>query len=165
MNTEEFYKLPKSLAMSDGYISKKTGEAVKLSASAKIIYTYMLCKTEFFTETMKGQHYETQKTIAKQCGIEEKAAGAILRTFMEHEVLEGKKLRPNGEGQWRWHYYKVHSDVVLWEGTTEKFELIEEGQSKPKVQEKTKQQYQPKQQQPAWASPSYDPFDESDLPF
>jgi hypothetical protein len=124
VNTDEFYKLPKSLAMADGYISKKTGEAVKLSASGKIIYTYMLSKNEFFTETLKGHHYEAQATIAKCCGVEYKSAGTILRSFLDHGIMEGKKLKPDS-GQWRWFYYKVHSDLMLWEGTKDNYTVVD----------------------------------------
>jgi hypothetical protein len=124
VNTDEFYKLPKSLAMADGYISKKTGEAVKLSASGKIIYAYMLSKNEFFTETLKGQHYEAQATIAKCCGVEYKSAGTILRSFLDHGIMEGKKLKPDS-GQWRWFYYKVHSDLMLWEGTKDNYTVVD----------------------------------------
>lgn len=160
MNTEDFYKLPKSLALADGFISKVTGEAIKLSASGKIIYAYMLSKNEFFTETLKGQHYESQATIAKFCGVEYKSAGAILRSFLDHGVMEGKKLKPD-QGQWRWFYHKVYSDVMLWEGTVKEFKIIEE--QKPKLVEKVLSKptvkakpyvYQP---EPDW--------DDSQLPF
>lgn len=160
MNTDEFYKLPKSLAMADGYISKKTGEAVKLTASGKIIYAYMLSKNEFFTETLKGQHYEAQATIAKCCGVEYKAAGTILRSFLDHEIMEGKKLKPDS-GQWRWFYYKVHSDLVLWEGSVQDFKILEE--EKPKYAEKVVSKptlpNKPYKHQPV------DDWDDSQLPF
>lgn len=160
MNTDEFYKLPKSLAMADGYISKKTGEAVKLTASGKIIYAYMLSKNEFFTETLKSQHYEAQATIAKCCGVEYKAAGTILRSFLDHEIMEGKKLKPDS-GQWRWFYYKVHSDLVLWEGSVQDFRLIEEEKPKyaEKVVPKPTQTHKPHKHQPV------DDWDDSQLPF
>lgn len=161
MNTEEFYKLPKQLALADGFISKVTGEAIKLTASGKIIYAYMLTKNEFFTEKLQGQHYESQATIAKSCGLEYKAAGTILRTFLDHGVIEGRKLRPTNGGQWRWHYYKVFTDLMLWEGDTKDFVITED--QKPKYTEKTVSkpaivkkpyQYQP---EPEW--------DDSQLPF
>ncbi len=146
--------------MADGYISKVTGEAVKLTASGKIIYAYMLSKNEFFTETLKGQHYEAQATIAKCCGIEYKAAGTILRSFLDHGVMEGKKLKPD-QGQWRWFYYKVHSDLMLWEGSVQDFQLIEEEKPKyaEKVVSKPTQPHKPYQYQPV------DDWDDSQLPF
>lgn len=160
MNTDEFYKLPKSLSMADGYISKKTGEAVKLTASGKIIYAYMLSKNEFFTETLKGQHYEAQATIAKCCGVEYKAAGTILRSFLDHGVMEGKKLKPD-QGQWRWFYYKVHSDLMLWEGSVQDFKILEEEKPKyaEKVVSKPAQTHKPYKHQPV------DDWDDSKLPF
>ena len=161
MNTEEFYKLPKQLAMADGFISKTTGEAIKLTASGKIIYAYMLTKNSFFTDKLQGQHYESQATIAKCCGLEYKAAGTILRIFLDHGVMEGEKLRPNKGGQWRWHYYKVHTDLMLWEGDTKDFVILED--QKPKYTEKpaskpavVQKPYQ-RQPEPDW--------DDSQLPF
>lgn len=126
MNTEQFYKLPKDLAKADGYISKTTGEVLKLSSSAKIIYTYMLSQNEFFTATLKGQHFETQTTIATACGLEAKAVGTILRSFLDNGVMTGKKLKPDNGGQWRWYYYKVLTDLVLWQGSVEKYEIIKQ---------------------------------------
>lgn len=146
--------------MADGYISKVTGEAVKLTASGKIIYAYMLSKNEFFTETLKGQHYEAQATIAKCCGVEYKAAGTILRSFLDHGVMEGKKLKPD-QGQWRWFYYKVHSDLMLWEGSVQDFQLIEE--EKPKYAEKVVSK--PTQPPKPYKHQPVDDWDDSQLPF
>lgn len=153
MNTEEFYKLPKDLALADGFIGKETGEAINLTSSGKIVYAYMLSRNEFFTGKMEGKHYETQRTIAKACGLEEKACGKILRTFIDHGVLSGKKLRPNGEGQWRWHYYKVFTDIMLWTGSKESFEIVEKKALQPK-----EKSVDSKNTVPDW-------LDESDLPF
>lgn len=161
MNTKDFYMMPKLLARSDGFISKVTGEAVKLSASGKIIYTYMLTKNSFFVDKLNNQHYESQATIAKFCGVEYKSAGAILRTLLDHGVLEGRKLRPDNGGQWRWFYTKVYSDLLLWEGTVKDFKILEE--EKPKYVEKSvpkptivNKPYQ-HQAEPDW--------DDSQLPF
>lgn len=161
MNTDEFYKLPKSLALADGYISKKTGEAVKLSASGKITYAYMLSKNEFFTETLKGQHYEAQATIAKACGLEQKVVGTILRIFLEHGIIEGEKLRPKDGGQKRWHYYKVLTDLVLYEGDTKDFVIIED--QKPKYAEKVVPK--PTQIPKPYKHQPVDDWDDSQLPF
>jgi len=158
MNTNEFYKLPKDLAKADGFIDKKTGEPIKITASGKIVYAYMLTKNEFFTEKLQGQHYESQATIAKACSLEYKAAGTILRSFLDHGVIEGKKFKPENGGQVRWHYYKVFTDLVLWEGDTKDFKLIE--QKVVKIPEKTPDKPQVKPQ--PYAQPDWD---ESDLPF
>lgn len=162
MDTEQFYQIPKALARADGYISKETGEAVKISASGKIIYAYMLTKNEFFTDKLKGQHYESQATIAKFCGVEYKAAGAILRTFLQHGVMKGVKDRnADGSGQRRWFYEKVYTDLMLWEGTVKDFKIIEE--QTPKYAEKVvpKPTIAPK----PYKHQPLDDWDDSQLPF
>jgi len=124
MEKEQFYMIPKILARADGFISRHTGEAVPLTSSAKLVYTYMLSRNEFFVVKQNSQHYESQSTVADACGLEYKAAGKILRTFTDHKIIEAQKLRPNAEGQWRWFYKKVHTDIDLWEGTKENFEIV-----------------------------------------
>lgn len=157
MNTEEFYKIPKSLMMADGYISRRTGEPIALTSTAKLVYAYMLSRNKFFTEDLKSQHFETQSTIADACGVEYRAAGKILRSFCEECVLEADKLRPGGEGQWRWFYRKVRTDVMLWKGSISKFELIEEEPVKIPVKKEVKPVQ--KSYSPSWEQ------DEEPLPF
>lgn len=111
---EAFYKIPKSVLCADGYYSPKTGKAVKLTASAKLIYTYMIGRLTFFTEKQGGDHYESQSTIAEGCGLEYKTAGNILREFLDNDVIRGVKLRPNGKGQWRWHYKYINKNLNYW---------------------------------------------------
>jgi hypothetical protein len=137
MDTEQFYKMPKILARADGFLSKTDGSAVELTSSAKLVYVYMLSKNEFFTGKQSGQHYESQATIADACGLEYKATGKILRMFIDCGVFDGKKLRPGGEGQWRWFYHKVHKDIVLWEGTKGDYTIVDSIPApKPKVEHK-----------------------------
>lgn len=111
---EAFYKIPKSVLCADGYYSPRTGKAIKLTASAKLIYTYMIGRLTFFTETQGGDHYESQSTIAEGCGLEYKTVGNILREFLENDVIRGVKLRPGGRGQWRWHYKYINKNLNYW---------------------------------------------------
>ena len=125
MKEENFYKAPKSLWRAKGYFSPKTGEAVQLKESEKLVYVYMLDRLVFFVDKQKGQHFESQATIADACGLEYKVVGKILRSFMDHSVIEGKKLRPNGVGQWRWHYTSILNDLDYWVGTIQEPEIIQ----------------------------------------
>lgn len=124
MQVENFYPMSKKLCKSNGFFSKANGEAVPLTSSMKLVYMYMLDRNEFFTGKLSSTHYESQATIAENCGLEYKAVGKILRTFVLHKVLEATKLRPNGEGQWRWVYHKVDKDMKLWQGNTKEPKLI-----------------------------------------
>lgn len=125
MKEENFYKAPKSLWKAKGYFSPKTGEAIQLKESDKLVYVYMLDRLVFFVNKQKGQHFESQATIADACGLEYKVVGKILRSLMEHSVIEGKKLRPNGVGQWRWHYTSILKDLTYWVGSADNPEVIE----------------------------------------
>lgn len=149
MQLEPFRKFPDALLECNGFISKKDGSAVALTATGKLVYAYMLSKGEFFVGKLESQHFETQSTIADKIGAEYKSVGKILRTFMDHGVIEGKKLRPGGVGQWRWNYHKVYTDIILWKGTIENFTILEE--TKPVLV------IQP--------TPALDESDWSDLPF
>lgn len=110
---DTFYKLSKPLAESAGFISKQTGENIELSWSAKAIYTYMLSRNEFFTEKLKGEHFESQATISERCNLDYKTAGKILKMFIEHGVIDAKLVKPK-VGQKRYHYYSVDESLDLW---------------------------------------------------
>lgn len=154
MNVEDFYKMPKALAKADGYISKTTGEAVKITASGKIIYTFMLYRNKFFVEELKGDHFESQATIASSCGMEYKAVGRILREFRDHGLIAAKKVKPEKGGQFRWFYEYVSKDVILYIGDQKDFKIID---SDKKVVVNSKPNQEQKPIIPDW--------DESDLPF
>lgn len=158
MKEENFYKAPKSLWQAKGYFSPKTGEAVQLKESEKLVYVYMLDRLIFFVDKQKGQHFESQATIADACGLEYKVVGKILRSFMDHSVIEGKKLRPNGVGQWRWYYTSILNDLSYWSGTIEDPEIIQ----KVLIEAPIKNQDQPRKTSfvPATINPDFD-----DLPF
>lgn len=126
MQTEQFYMMPKSLCMADGFVSKKTGDFIPLTSSMKLVYMYMVSRNDFFVNKQAGSHYEAQSTVADACGLEYKAAGKILRILLDNGVVEGAKLRPNGEGQWRWFYHKVHKDIILWKGSVKEPVIIDQ---------------------------------------
>jgi len=133
MNVKQFVKIPIDLIRANGYISLKTGAAVELTSSKKLILGYMLSRSVFFNQKLGGTHFETQSTIATACGLAEKATGKVLREFIDNGVIRANKLRPNGEGQWRWHYHGVEVSVPLWVGSVQEFSLLDEGPILQKV--------------------------------
>lgn len=138
MEVEQFYMMPKRLCRANGFFSKESGDAIQMTSSMKLVYMYMVARNDFFVNKQSSTHYESQATIAENCGLEYKAVGKILRTFVLHKVLEATKLRPNGEGQWRWVYHKVDKDIKLWQGNKEKPEMVEDVKSELKVKQKVK---------------------------
>lgn len=163
MNTEEYYKIPKDLARANGYFSLETGAAIKLTPAAKLVFSYMLARNDFFTNKLSGSHFETQTTIAEACGIEYKACGKILRGFIDNGVLSGEKLRPNGEGQWRWFYSNVCTDMKLWTGNINSPEPVPETRQNAEV--KANHPSKIKQDKVSYNTNSYNPLDDIELPF
>lgn len=114
MNTEIWTRFPNDLMACHGFVSKVSGEMISLIPSQKLILAYMMSRTKFFVENLNKDHFETQETIGKACGIEYKAAGRALRLFLDHGVIDGKKSRPQGSQNMRWTYNKVDTTIDLW---------------------------------------------------
>ena len=122
---ETFYKTPKTLLEADGYFSPKTGEPVVIRSSEKLIYIYMLDRLKFFVDVLGGQHFESQETIAKKCGLERKSVIRAMVSFVEHGVVQAEKGKPEKGGRERWFYHSINPDLKFWCGSIEKPEPIE----------------------------------------
>lgn len=109
----QFVMLPYTLMAARGYFSRKTGECVKLSQGAKLVYIYLKVRNQFFVEERKGQHFEAQSTIADAVGMDTRRVHTILLEFIQNGVVVGEK-EPCSNGK-RWHYHKVN-DLDLWKG-------------------------------------------------
>lgn len=110
----EFYVAPKDLIRSTGFVSPSTGEFVNLTPLAKIVYLYMMSQNKFFTETLGGQHYETQSSIAEACDTEYLVVGRIMKTFITHGVVKAEKRKPETGGNQRWFYTDVVTSLTYW---------------------------------------------------
>lgn len=113
MEIEPFYKAPKQLFKSCGFISKVTGEVIPMTQNAKIVLMYMMDRTAFFAGQSLN-HFETQATIADACGMECKAAARSLKVFVDHGVIDAVKQRtlavsPHSQ----WYYRSVDTSVDL----------------------------------------------------
>lgn len=120
---ENFYKVPKSLWKADGYISPRTGKPIELKSSEKIIYVYMLDRLNFFVNRIGKKHFESQETIAKECGLERKSVARAMEAFVVNGVVEASKDKPE-KGRERWFYHSINSDLQFWRGCSENPELI-----------------------------------------
>lgn len=117
---ETFYKVPKTLLEADGYFSPKTGEPIVIRSSEKLIYIYMLDRLSFFVDVLGGQHFESQETIAKKCGLERKSVIRAMVSFVEHGVVQAKKDKPQKGGRERWFYHSINPNLKFWCGSIEK---------------------------------------------
>lgn len=116
MNVDIFYKTPKDLEKAVGYVSCCDGEYKLLRSTDKRVVVYLLDRLNFFVERLKGEHFESQDTIATALGMNYQAVGKCLRELVEHGFVAGEKKKPSKGGKERWFYYSVNTDVVLWIG-------------------------------------------------
>lgn len=113
-NEKEFYKLPKGLLKANGFTSLKDGSYVVLPLSAIRVYVYMLSRNTYFVKEKKGEHYETQDTIAQSVGLERKAVGRVLKLFIQHGIISGHKTKADGSNHLVWRYTSVKEGFPLW---------------------------------------------------
>lgn len=169
---EQFYKYPKLLFQADGYVSRKTGEFVKLTDSEKNVYVIMKARNEFFE-----QHYDKQSDIAEMCNLTVKKAGDTLRDFIHHEIVVAEKGHSGTHKNWRYKHVhcltlaKIEECKIIRDkedkeiGRDYKFKVIGELSDTlwKKVEKKTVAQAKPKSYDRP--KPTYVDDDEFDLPF
>lgn len=126
MKDQAWCKAPKNLMASTGFVSKKTGEKVELTASTKLVLIYMMDRNEYFTKKLKGQHYETQESIGEACGISVKTAGRLLRVLVNNKVITGAKKRNlSVSPHMCWYYEGVDMNTVFYKDHEEPERLHE----------------------------------------
>lgn len=114
MEVSPFYKAPKQLFRSCGFVSKATGQVVELSVSAKIVLMYMIDRSDFFVTEKGKDHFETQSTIGDACGIDRRSAARALKLLVDTGVISAVKQRrlalsPHSQ----WYYKEVDSSIEL----------------------------------------------------
>lgn len=118
---EQFYKFPKMLMMADAYVSRETGEIVRLTDAEKNVYVVMKARNEFFQN-----HYDKQSDIAAMCNLTVRKAGGAIRDFTRHGIIESSKVYSGGEHK-NLKYSKVHCLELLravGEGKNRKYEPL-----------------------------------------
>lgn len=115
MNLKPFCQIPKDFMSSSGFVSKTEDETVvELTASSKIIFAYMLDKTEFFVKDLKSEHFETQATIAEACGVEVKSVTRAMALFVHHGAIRADLIRKlHISPHLQWYYREVVTDIEL----------------------------------------------------
>lgn len=120
-----FYKLPQDLCTASGFVSKKDGSFIPLTSSAKLVYVYVLHRNQFFVTKKKGEHFETQTTIAEACGVEYRTVMRIMKDFRDNGVVVSEMKKTGGSGYVRYFYKFVDADLVLWTGKKEDPKILE----------------------------------------
>lgn len=95
VSTQSFVQIPHYLMKAKYYLSRITGNPVKLSASDKWVYAQMQDRWKFFTGQGKS-YWDTQQQVADAVGMERKTVMVIIQSFVDHGIFEvTKKARNN----------------------------------------------------------------------
>ena len=91
------------------YVSETTGECVKLSLSAKIVYLYLLGRM-FETE---DEFVISQTSLATKLNMDTKTVAKALTEMLKHGVISGEKRANPERGFSHWCYSNVHFPLEL----------------------------------------------------
>jgi predicted transcriptional regulator len=107
MNVDMFYKAPKDLMSCSGVIGND-GKQYKLDLAEKNIFVHMIDKCNQF----KGNHYETQATIADAFDLEVRVAAKALKTLVSSGLVKAKKERNHSiSPHLCWYYTGVDTSL------------------------------------------------------
>ena len=153
MTIKPYYAMDYDLSASAGFVSKETGEYVKLVPNDKFVYAYVRARVKYFVDEKKGSYYDTQEAIADALNMDVKSARNCLNKFIKHGIITAKKEKFRNFSNWR---YSEVTEMVLWKGSLKEPVVIESLPVKPAIKQESTPKPSPS---PNWID------DESDLPF
>jgi predicted transcriptional regulator len=110
---DTFYKLSQDLCKASGFVNKTTGEVIKLTASSKLIYTYILHRYDFFVLKNGGEYFETHCTIGEACDTDPKTVARAVASFIDGGVLKARFEKPKSGGYSRYYYESIQQNIDL----------------------------------------------------
>ena len=106
---ETLHKYTQQVCRAKTFVSSVSGEEIKFSAHAKILYLTLL--SELFVN--EGEISISQDRIAEMTGFDRKTVISALKTLRENSVIDCEK-RPNKDrGFSQWVYLGVQFPLVL----------------------------------------------------
>ena len=123
MTIKPYYAMDYDLSRASGFVSKKTGEYIKLVPNDKFVYAYIRARIKFFVHEKKGEYYDTQEAIADALNMDVKSARNCLNKFINHGVIYAKKEKFRNFSNWR---YSEVQEMVLWKGSVKEPVIIDQ---------------------------------------
>ena len=123
MTIKPYYAMDYDLSRSSGFVSKKTGEYIKLVPNDKFVYAYIRARIKFFVQEKKGEYYDTQEAIAEALNMDVKSARTCLNKFIAHGIITAEKKKFRNFSNWR---YSEVKDLVLWKGSIKEPVMLEQ---------------------------------------
>lgn len=123
MTIKPYYAMDYDLSSASGFVSKETGEYIKLVPNDKFIYAYVRARIKFFVQEKKGEYYDTQEAIAEALNMDVKSARTCLNKFIAHGIITAEKKKFRNFSNWR---YSEVKDLVLWKGSIKEPVMLEQ---------------------------------------
>lgn len=156
MTIKPYYTMDYDLSAASGFVSKETGEYIKLVPNDKFVYAYVRARVKFFVDQKKGAYYDTQEAIAEALNMDVKSARNCLNKFIKHGVITAKKEKFRNFSNWR---YSDVKEMLLWKGSLKEPVIMD--QVSVKLSTKSTITLESMQPQPH----AQDSDDEFDIPF
>lgn len=123
MTIKPYYAMDYDLSSASGFVSKETGEYIKLVPNDKFVYAYIRARIKFFVQEKKGEYYDTQEAIAEALNMDVKSARTCLNKFIAHGIITAEKKKFRNFSNWR---YSEVKDLVLWKGSIKEPVMLEQ---------------------------------------
>lgn len=90
--TNKFLQVPKALLSAKHFKSKKTGEIVDLSLTARVYLAALTDRNNYFKN--KGDdHYDTHQYFSDVIGVSESGIRSVFNMLCENGVIEVRKIK------------------------------------------------------------------------
>ena len=123
MTIKPYYAMDYDLSSASGFVSKETGEYIKLVPNDKFVYAYIRARIKFFVQEKKGEYYDTQEAIAEALNMDVKSARTCLNKFIAHGIITAEKKKFRNFSNWR---YSEVKGLVLWKGSIKEPMILEQ---------------------------------------
>ena len=123
MTIKPYYAMDYDLSSASGFVSKETGEYIKLVPNDKFVYAYIRARIKFFVQEKNGEYYDTQEAIAEALNMDVKSARTCLNKFIAHGIITAEKKKFRNFSNWR---YSEVKDLVLWKGSIKEPVMLEQ---------------------------------------
>lgn len=94
--SEQHCKISLDLLPAKHFISRTTGELLKLSAQDKLLWVWMKKRHDYFTKDLGNAWFDNQDAIADACGCDLSSVKRFITKLTKHGYLVVEKRRIHG---------------------------------------------------------------------
>lgn len=94
--SEQHCKISLALLPAKHFISRTTGEPLKLSAQDKLLWAWMKKRHDYFTKVLGNPWFDNQDAIAAACGCDPSSVKRFITKLTKHGYLAIEKRKIHG---------------------------------------------------------------------